>query len=221
MAHLANLHGASETLPSIFKLRGDLRRTRKRVTIIGFLCKKAEQIQEQPFQATRRSALGLSSIAILGNSGIGPALAEDNGYWLTGPLPVPTVDNDIVNKETGTRSFLKKGLYIADVGTKGRMLRLKKYAFDLIALEDLMDKDAWNYFTKYLRLKSTFMYYDFDKLISAVPVDEKQPLTDLANRLFDSVEKLEEAVKIRDISQTESRYKDTKTVLQEVMDRMA
>lgn len=128
---------------------------------------------------------------------------------------------DIVNKETGTRSFLKKGLYIADVGTKGRMLRLKKYAFDLIALEDLMDKDAWNYFTKYLRLKSTFMYYDFDKLISAVPVDEKQPLTDLANRLFDSVEKLEEAVKIRDISQTESRYKDTKTVLQEVMDRMA
>ncbi|CBI20497.3 photosynthetic NDH subunit of lumenal location 3, chloroplastic [Vitis vinifera] len=221
MAHLANLHGASETLPSIFKLRGDLRRTRKRVTIIGFLCKKAEQIQEQSFQATRRSALGLSSIAILGNSGIGPALAEDNGYWLTGPLPVPTVDNDIVNKETGTRSFLKKGLYIADVGTKGRMLRLKKYAFDLIALEDLMDKDAWNYFTKYLRLKSTFMYYDFDKLISAVPVDEKQPLTDLANRLFDCVEKLEDAVKIRDISQTESRYKDTKTVLQEVMDRMA
>lgn len=97
---------------------------------------------------------------------------------------------DIANKETGTRSFLKTGLYIADVGTKGRMLRLKKYAFDLIALEDLMDKDAWNYFRKYLRLKSTFMYYDFDELISAVPVDDKQPLTDLANRLFDSVEKV-------------------------------
>ena len=97
---------------------------------------------------------------------------------------------DIANKETGTRSFLKKGLYIANVGTKGRMLRLKKYAFDLIALEDLMDKDAWNYFRKYLRLKSTFMYYDFDELISAVPVDEKQPLTDLANRFFDSVEKV-------------------------------
>lgn len=32
---------------------------------------------------------------------------------------------------------------------------------------------------------------------------------------------LEDAVKIRDISQTESRYKDTKIVLQEVMDRMA
>lgn len=97
---------------------------------------------------------------------------------------------DIVNKETGTRSFLQKGIYIADVGTRGRMIRLKKYAFDLIALEDLMDKNAWNYFRKYLRLKSTFMYYDFDKLISAVPVDEKQPLADLANKLFDSVEKV-------------------------------
>ena len=96
MAQLANLHGASETLPSIFRLQGDLRRTRKRVTIIGFLSKKTEQIQDQPFQATRRSAaIGLASIAIFGNSGIGTALAEDNGngWWLDGPLPVPTITN--------------------------------------------------------------------------------------------------------------------------------
>ncbi|KAJ1287341.1 hypothetical protein BS78_02G002700 [Paspalum vaginatum] len=148
---------------------------------------------------------------------------DNNGWWVTEfPLPVPKIANkEINNAETGTRSFLKKGVYIADIGPTfaAHAYRLRSCAFDLLALEDLLGKDASNYVNKYLRLKSTFMYYDFDKLITAA--DDKPPYIDLANRLFDSVETLEQAVTAKDDAKISGRYADTKIILQELMDKMA
>ncbi|KAM1256484.1 hypothetical protein PS2_030390 [Malus domestica] len=220
MARLANLNGVSETLPVLPRFPS-VQTTRKKASFICFTGKKSNDFQEQPLQTTRRIALGLASVALVGNPCNGVSLAEGNGFWLDGPLPVPSAQNKIANEKTGTRSFLKRGLYMANIGTKGRKFRLKKYANDLLAMADLITKDTLNYVRRYLRLKSTFMYFDFDQVISAAPVDEKQPLTNLANRLFDTVEKLDGAVKQRDLPQTETYYKDTTVVLQEVMDRMA
>ncbi|KAJ6301048.1 hypothetical protein OIU77_015367 [Salix suchowensis] len=157
--------------------------------ITGLLGKKPVNLEEKSFQTTRRLALGLASVALIGNSSAGVSLAEDNWWARDIPLPVPSVENKLANEETGTRSFLKKGIYMANVGLQG----------------------------KYLRIKSTFMYYDLDRIISAVPVDNKQPLTDLANRLFDNFEKLEDASRKKNLSDTKSSYRDTKVLLQEVM----
>ncbi|ONM50900.1 Photosynthetic NDH subunit of lumenal location 3 chloroplastic [Zea mays] len=128
---------------------------------------------------------------------------------------------EINNAETGTRSFLKNGIYMADIGPSfaAHAYRLRSTAFDLLALEDLLGKDASNYVNKYLRLKSTFMYYDFDKLISAA--EDKPPFVDLANRLFDSFETLQEAVTAKDDARIGDRYAETKLILQELMAKMA
>ncbi|KAK9674383.1 hypothetical protein RND81_12G229200 [Saponaria officinalis] len=227
MATLSNLHGIIETLPFIPNLQNIQKRPTKSCK---FQChaKNLDDFDSNvqcvlPSNTTRRSLLGIASITLLAQFDAKTSLAEEgNGLWLDGPLPgLPPLQNTIGNKETGTRSFLKAGLYMANIGVTGSAYRLKKYAFDLMALGDLIGQDAWNYFRKYLKIKATFMYYDFDKLISAASVTDKQPLTDLANRLFDNFEQLLDAVKMKDLPLTESRYHDTTVILQEVMDRMA
>ncbi|XP_059664813.1 photosynthetic NDH subunit of lumenal location 3, chloroplastic [Cornus florida] len=222
MARLTNLNGIFEALPAIPKLPNiQSRPPRKRATILE--CRHSNKNTEQEIQVTRRIALGLStSVAVFGSWGIGISLADDNTrLWLDGPLPVPPVYNKMANEETGTRSFLKKGIYIANIGIDGSAYRLRKYAFDLLALGDLIGHDAWDHVRRYLHLKSTFMYYDFDKLISAAPLDDKKPLSDLANTLFDRFEKLDDALKKHNLPLTESCYQETSSILQEVMDRMA
>ncbi|KMS98530.1 hypothetical protein BVRB_4g092210 [Beta vulgaris subsp. vulgaris] len=234
MARLANLYGVTESLPAAIPKTPNIQRTpSKSCRIIKCQAKMFENFDQFEQQCsslalkntTRRSVLGIASIALLAqlDTNNNDSLAvEENQLWLTGPLPgLPPAENKIFNEETGTRTFLKKGIYMANIGTKGSAHRLRKYAFDLMALGDLITQDTFNYVRRYLRLKGTFMYYDFDKVISASSVPDKQPLTDLANRLFDNFEKLQDAVKLKDLPQTQSCYNKTTVILQEVMDRMA
>ncbi|KAF4395894.1 hypothetical protein G4B88_028064 [Cannabis sativa] len=192
MARLANLNGVFETLLRIRRLLSllSLQRAKKGVEIVAFLGKKKNDSQEHTLLTTRRLALGLASIALVGKTCNAVSFAEDSDFWIDGRIPLPSVNNKIDNENTDTPSFLKKRIFIADIGLKGRMYRLRKYAFDLLGMEDLIGEDTLNYVQKFIKIKSTFMYYNFDKVITAAPVDDKQPLLDLANRLFDNVDKI-------------------------------
>uniref|UniRef100_A0A0D9WUL6 Uncharacterized protein n=1 Tax=Leersia perrieri TaxID=77586 RepID=A0A0D9WUL6_9ORYZ len=200
-------------------------RSRRRLLLVACRC--------QTTTAGRRSAclsFGLAAVTTLLQQHA--ALAADdepanNGWWLTEfPLPVPKIVNkELNNGETGTRSFVRNGIYIADIGPSfaAHAYRLRSTAFDLLALEDLLgnNADRANYVIKYLRLKSTFMYFDFDKLLTAADADQRPQLLDLANRLFDSFERLQRACGTKDDTIIGDSYAVTKIILQEVMARMA
>ncbi|KAH9610960.1 hypothetical protein KSS87_002500 [Heliosperma pusillum] len=227
MSQLANLHGVIERLLPIQKLQNSHKtftkscKTKCHANNLDEFESKMQRLL--PTNSSRRPMLGVASIALLAQFvGVKTSLAEEgNGLWRDGLLPgLPPFENNIANKETGTRTFLKTGLFIANIGVRGSAYRIKKYAFDLMALGDLIGKDAWNYFRKYLKIKATIMFFDFDKIISAAPPPDKQPLIDLANRLFDNFEQLQEAVRMKDLPLTESCYRDTTVLLQEAMDRM-
>ncbi|XP_028807689.1 photosynthetic NDH subunit of lumenal location 3, chloroplastic [Neltuma alba] len=225
MTPLANSNGVSGALPAITNLPYTHRnpKSRRQFQIVGLQGSQTQQPPQQqcPVVITRRAAIGLVSFILTANSTHKPSLALDNGFWYEIPLPSPSITNRLANENTGTRSFLKKGIYMANIGVKGSVYRIKKYAFDLLAMADLVAEDTLNYVRKYLRLKSTFMYYDFDKVISAVSVEDKKPLTDMAIKLFDNFEKLEDAARRKNFPETEASYQETSAMLHEVMDRMS
>ncbi|RWR72676.1 Photosystem II PsbQ [Cinnamomum micranthum f. kanehirae] len=108
-----------------------------------------------------------------------------------------------------------------DIGSRGSVCRIKKCALDFLSIVDLMDgEEGWDLMRRDIRLKSTFLYCDFNQVISNAAKEEKQPLIDLANKLFQSIEELDYAVQIRCISLTQDRYDDTALVLEEVMSFM-
>ena len=72
---------------------------------------------------------------------------------------------------------------------KGSVFRIRKCAFDLLSLEeDLVDDDCndewWELIERDLRLKSTFLYCDLNKVISNTHDEHKEAFTSLANKLF-------------------------------------
>lgn len=89
MATIPNLNVVYEALPSLTMHRG-VERHRKKARVACLLHKND---QATHVQATRRVAIGLTSITLLASAGTGTSLAEDNGFWLTGPIPVPYANN--------------------------------------------------------------------------------------------------------------------------------
>ncbi|WOL07368.1 hypothetical protein Cni_G16108 [Canna indica] len=104
---------------------------------------------------------------------------------------------------------------------KGCICRIRECVFDLMSMEeDLVeeeDEGAWELMASDLRLKSTFLYCDLNQVIANAGDEDKKFLTDLANRLFYSIEELDLAVKSRSISMTQLQYKHAVDILQEVM----
>lgn len=75
---------------------------------------------------------------------------------------------------------------------KGSANRIRRCACELMSIgDDLMDdNESWDFVGRDLRLKATYLYCDFDKVISGASEDHKRSLTELANRLFCSIEEV-------------------------------
>uniref|UniRef100_A0A2P2JR31 Uncharacterized protein n=1 Tax=Rhizophora mucronata TaxID=61149 RepID=A0A2P2JR31_RHIMU len=94
MTHIASLNCVIEPLAAPPKY-ANVRKTRNAVKIVGLLGNRVANFEA--LQPTRRLALGLASIALIGGYCNGVSLAEDNnGLWIDIPFPVPSAENSKV-----------------------------------------------------------------------------------------------------------------------------
>lgn len=92
MANIIDLNSLTNTLPAIPKLPG----SRKTGKSSAFAFKKTGEFQEPGLaQITRRMTLGFTvSVGLTGIFGKhNVSLAQNNGFWIDGPLPIPPIYN--------------------------------------------------------------------------------------------------------------------------------
>lgn len=100
MAPLTNLHGVSKILTPITCLLPNAQRTlRKGQVVVGFLGSKTEKLTEcDSIHSTRRTAaISFVSLVLTWQFNEKISLAKDNGFWIDGPIPEPTVINSKLN----------------------------------------------------------------------------------------------------------------------------
>ncbi|CAL9089753.1 unnamed protein product [Musa textilis] len=103
--------------------------------------------------------------------------------------------------------------------SKGCAHRIKNCGSELLALEGHLtnvNEGKWKLMENSLRLKSTFLYCDLNRLISNEKDELRELLTDLTNRLTRYLEKLDRAVKTRSVPLARIHYNDVANVLREI-----
>lgn len=93
MAPLTNLHGVSKTLIPTTCLLPNAQRTLKTGQVVTKKLSECDSIH-----TTRRgTALSLVSLVLTWQFNEKISLAKDNGFWIEGPIPEPTVTNGNLN----------------------------------------------------------------------------------------------------------------------------
>lgn len=77
---------------------GTIQRNATTVRCSGNKSDENQQLIQRPGASTSRRKMGMALLlsfgSVIGTSGINDkSLADDNGFWLNGPLPLPLVEN--------------------------------------------------------------------------------------------------------------------------------
>ncbi|MBA0663360.1 hypothetical protein Goklo_003480 [Gossypium klotzschianum] len=98
--------------------------------------------------------------------------------------------------------------------------RAKESAKDILGVKTLIDKKAWPYVMNDLRLKAEYLRFDLKTVISSRPKDEKKSLDELTKKLFNTIDGLDHAAKIKSTPEAEKYYAETASALNEVITKL-
>nr|DAD20643.1 TPA_asm: hypothetical protein HUJ06_022106 [Nelumbo nucifera] len=112
---------------------------------------------------------------------------------------------------------LKNRFYLQPLTPSEAAQRAKESAKDIVSVKELIDKKAWPYVQNDLRLKAEYLRFDLNIVISSKPKDQKKPLKELTSKLFQTIDNLDHAAKIKSTPEAEKYYAETVSTLNDVL----
>lgn len=228
MASMAGLRGSSQAvLEGSLQINGTNRLsgpTNSRVAVpkLG-LSVRAQQVSVETTETSRRAVLGLVAAGLASGSFVKAVLAEAKSIPV-GPPPPPSGGLPGTLNSDQARDFNlpynKDRFYLQPLSPTEAAQRAKVSAKEIINVKQLIDKKAWPYVQNDLRLRAEYLRYDLKTVISAKPKDEKKSLQDLTGKLFDSINNLDHAAKIKSSPEAEKYYGQTVSNLNDVLAKL-
>ncbi|KAL6992702.1 Oxygen-evolving enhancer protein 3-2, chloroplastic [Sarracenia purpurea var. burkii] len=231
MASMAGLLGSSQAvLEGSLHLSGSTRLSSatgsSRVTAVGrpVFAIRAQLGSAETAETSRRAALGLVAVAGLASGSFVQAVLAEAIPIKVGPPPPPSggLPGTLNSDEPRDLDLpLKERFFIQPLPPTAAAARAKESAKDIFNVKGFIDKKAWPYVQNDLRLKASYLRYDLNTIISSKPKDQKQPLKDLTGKLFQDIDKLDHAAKIKSAPEAEKYYAQTVSTLKDVLAQLA
>ncbi|KAA0056901.1 oxygen-evolving enhancer protein 3-2 [Cucumis melo var. makuwa] len=226
MASMAGLCGSSQAvLEGSLQISGSTRLSvassiRPSVPRSGLMI-KAQQVPAEP-ETSRRAVLGLVAAGLASGSFVQAVLAEAKPIKV-GPPPPPSGGLPGTMNSDQPRDLdlpLKDRFFLQPQSPEMAVARAKESAKDIINVKGQIEKKAWPFVRDDLRLKAEYLRYDLKTIISSKPKEEKQALKDLTGKLFQDINNLDYAAKIKSSSEAEKYYAQTVSTLNDVLSKI-
>ncbi|CAO2842818.1 unnamed protein product [Amaranthus hypochondriacus] len=229
MASMAGLRGSSQAvLEGSLQISGSSRISGPTPTRVGLpklgLNVRAQQVSAETNETSRRAVLGLVAAGLASGSVVKAVLADARSIAI-GPPPPPsgglpgTLNSD--QARDGSLPYTKDRFYLQPLSPTEAAQRAKDSAKEILNVKSLIDKKAWPYVQNDLRLRAEYLRFDLKTVISAKPKDEKKSLQVLTNKLFDDINNLDHAAKIKSSPEAEKYYAQTVSSLNDVLSKLA
>ncbi|XP_038691257.1 oxygen-evolving enhancer protein 3-2, chloroplastic-like [Tripterygium wilfordii] len=232
MASMAGLRGSSQVpLEGSFQMGGSTRLNNSTVALTrpGFTLRVQAQAQAQAQQqmpaepeTSRRAVLSLVAAGLGSGSFVQAVLAAAKSIPV-GPPPPPSGGLPGTLNSDEARDFdlpLKERFFIQALTPVGAAKRAKESAQDIVKVKEFIDKRAWPYVMNDLRNKAGYLRYDLNTVINSKTKEEKQSLKDLTGKLFQDIDDLDYAAKIKSSTKAEKYYAKTVSTLNAVLAKL-
>ena len=226
MASMTGLRGTSQAvLEGSLAISGSNRlsvpgNSRVAVSRSGLVV-RSQQVSENEVvpQSNRRTMLGLVAAGLATGSFVQVVLAEARSIKV-GPPPPPSGGLPGTENSDEARDFdlpLKNRFYLQPLPPTEAAARAKESAKEILSVKELIDKKAWPYVQNDLRSKASYLRFDLNTIISAKSKDEKKLLKDLTGKLFQNIDGIDHAAKIKSSTEAAKYYAETVSALNDVL----
>ncbi|KAL8130195.1 hypothetical protein V2J09_019350 [Rumex salicifolius] len=178
--------------------------------------------QQGESETSRRAVLGLVAAGLASGSLVQAVLAEAKSISV-GPPPAPSGGLPGTENSDEARDFgkpLKERFYLQPLTPVAAAARAKESAKEIVSVKSLIDKKAWPYVQNDLRLRASYLRYDLNTVIAAKPKEEKKSLKELTGKLFQEIDNLDYAARMKSSPEAEKYYATTVSTLNDVLAKL-